>query len=355
MKVPIEIASRLHEGKSLCWNPDYEVDGSVAWARIDPYLGYVYGFMPWDRLAAGNGDQLGYYWPIGQEDEKPLVGDTMHDASEILPAASSLACLLRLKYSVQYDASEWVFDYDDDDSDPFEDELEELSQEFAVDFGAIVTRFDGKSPSEGGIEYWGAPSAFDLLPLDPESPHLLLCAAKELLQRQDLSGAEGHVRAALRLLPEYSKALFVLIQILRRQLPQRMPEYGYALINYLTTPCVFGGRTFYEQAFQWLKRLRDEQLPECDDPYWRRRRDLTLVTGVKYNDDFRMYEEILAAYRARGERRRALLFLMRVHELFRRETVSFRERYGWSYDRYVTELRQDLDAAGLTTRTQALG
>src|SRR5439155_9050583 len=111
--------------------------------------------------------------------------------------------------------------------------------------------FDILSPEDGGIEYWGAPSAFDLLPIDPSSPHLLLCAGKERLSQQDLSGAEEHVHAALRLLPEYSAALFALARILRRQLPHRMAEYAQALLDYLATPCVFGGWPVYTQALHW--------------------------------------------------------------------------------------------------------
>ena len=43
---------------------------------------------------------------------------------------------------------------------------------------------------------------------------------------------------------------------------------------------------------------------------------------------------------------------MRVAELMYRETVSFRERYGWSQSAYLEQLKDDMARAGLNARLQ---
>lgn len=62
------------------------------------------GFLPFPGYELGNGDRFGLYWPIGREDQEPLVMETEHDARALCPAFSSLDALLRKAGS----SDDWV-------------------------------------------------------------------------------------------------------------------------------------------------------------------------------------------------------------------------------------------------------
>jgi hypothetical protein len=48
------------------------------------------GFILFSEGALGNGDSFGLYWPIGKEQEEPLVAETWHDEWRVAPTYSSL-------------------------------------------------------------------------------------------------------------------------------------------------------------------------------------------------------------------------------------------------------------------------
>ena len=48
------------------------------------------GFVPMWDAELGNGDYFGLYWPLGKENEEPIVCDMLHDEGALEPSFSSL-------------------------------------------------------------------------------------------------------------------------------------------------------------------------------------------------------------------------------------------------------------------------
>jgi len=338
MKIPPHIARNIKKAGGLNGAKCGE-DGEVRWDQ-GRGLYPLPGFVPWWFF---HEDSFGYYWPLGRETGDPVVCFINDEHYGLLPIASSMEAFLKMHY-----ASSGV-DWNDDPDDAEEMDLwgaraMECARDFELDLQGVQ-----KLPATlKEIEYWHASSPEDLLPLDPRSPHLLLLSARQILGEGDLTGAEANVRRALDVLPEYCAATFALIQILRRQ--ARTRESIDAMLEFLTSPGVFGGWQGYDTCLGWLQRMRDKEYPECDDPYWLRRNEISLTTGVKRNDTFLVYYEIIDAYRAQGRHLRAVKMRIRTNELFSGETVSFRDRYGWTEGRFLAGLREDFDLAGIRGR-----
>jgi hypothetical protein len=187
-------------------------------------------------------------------------------------------------------------------------------------------------------------SQLELLTADPCSPRgLVLAAAK-----QRWGKAERGLRRALTVLPEYAEALYGLVRLLRRQ--RRRREALELMLEAGTAPLAFGSRELREQCFRWLRAAPDLALPDCRDPLWLRRRELTLAEAVRWNDDYLVYEDAIAAYHELGWGVRAVRLRVLVGELMGLETVSFRERYGWTFEGHAEKLAADLARAGLPPR-----
>jgi hypothetical protein len=95
MRVPDAIARKILAGLSLGFGCD--PNGMVH--EWPPSANNVYppvGYLRWTVLEVGNGDDYGYYWPVGREDRDPIVCATEHDAGRVVPIASTLAGCLRL-------------------------------------------------------------------------------------------------------------------------------------------------------------------------------------------------------------------------------------------------------------------
>jgi tetratricopeptide (TPR) repeat protein len=199
----------------------------------------------------------------------------------------------------------------------------------------------------GGIEFWGAPSVHDLLQHDPSSPHLQFVAAKEAIAKQQLAEAEAHLRVSLSSLPEYSDALALLAQIYRQQRDHR--RTAEMLMEAITSPRCFGAWD-RKKLINWLQRLDDHACDGCDDPLWARRKELTFVEGVKENADYRIIEELIDEYHRLGMGVRAVRLRVLAGEMMGRETVSFRERSNWSGSTFRSQLKSDLEHAGLLGR-----
>src|SRR5688572_25207249 len=54
------------------------------------------GFCAFEECALGNGDYFGLYWPIGSEQQEPIIIEMRHDEGALIPAFSSLAAFLRM-------------------------------------------------------------------------------------------------------------------------------------------------------------------------------------------------------------------------------------------------------------------
>ena len=97
MRLPDDIARQILAGASL----GFDCDPAGMVQNWPPYSNDVYpppGYLRWRVLEVGNGDTYGYYWPVGNENQDPIVCTTEHDASRVIPFASTLAgclCLVR--------------------------------------------------------------------------------------------------------------------------------------------------------------------------------------------------------------------------------------------------------------------
>jgi hypothetical protein len=322
MRLPDMIARKILAGRSLGF--DYDVEGIVrVWPSTNGFYPPV-GYLRWTVLAVGNGDTYGYYWPVGHEDRDPIVCTTEHDVFHVVPLASDLTGCLRLLRATHPEIA---------------DEVNEVARDFGITLA-------GARPSSA------APPARALAMLDSRSPQLLLAVAREAMRTGDLALCERSVVEALDLLPEYGEAAFVLSQLYRRQ--QRFAQAAQALLVAISSPICFGGG--YDARLKCLRGLqgmKDDMFPG-DDVLWRERRRLTFRTGVKENEDFRIYEEAIDSYLAAGTGPRAIWLRMLVGELMSQETVPFRERYEWTKAKQRQDLERDLLRAGLSARVPAL-
>jgi hypothetical protein len=323
MRLPAMIAQQIQAGHSLGFACD-----STGNVREWPSSHGVYppvGYLRWRVLEVGNGDSYGYYWPVGREDHDPIVCTTEHDRFRLVPFASDLAGCLRLLRATRTA----VFD-----------EIKEVAQDFAVPLTAMQPS-DAASPERA------------LATLDPHSPQLLLEQARAAMRIADLTLCERSLLEALDLCPEYGEAAAALGQLYRRQ--QRSADAAQALLVAISTPLCFGaGDEVRLKCLRALQGMKGD-LISADDVLWRERGRLTLRTGVRENDDLRIYEDAIAAYVASGAGTRAVWLRMLVGELMSRETVSFQERYGWTRAKHRQDLAHDLLAAGLSARISALG
>ena len=342
MRVPEQIARCVLSGHSIGFacNPDGLVtDGFEAgWG------GGAYpppGYLPWNILDVGNGDTYGYYWPIGKEAGPPIVCTIMHDAWYVQPVASGLAECIRLHLSTGH---------------PDVEQLVEAAKDFGIPIHDIRLRNEddedaGPHDPPNGIEFRSVPSVETLLSVDPASPHLRYVAAKEAMAKRQLPLAEEHLKGALNVLPEYSDALALLVQVCRQQ--QNARRTAEVLMETITSPLCFGARE-RRKLLNWLQRMPDDAYPDCVDPLWQRRSQLTFAEAVKENDDYRVFEQLLNEYHRIGMGVRAVRLRLLTGELMGHETVSFRERYAWTGEKFRSLLTADLERAGLHCRLVAV-
>jgi hypothetical protein len=105
---------------------------------------------------------------------------------------------------------------------------------------------------------------------------------------------------------------------------------------------------------EWLGDGIRPDAPWADDPLWRRRGQLTMATGVKRNDDFVLYEEIIAEYLQLQRGDLAVRLRLAVGELISAETISFADRYGYSKAEHFTRLERELRRAGYLERADSV-
>jgi len=260
-----------------------EIDQISLDRQYDPMTPYPpLGFVPFFENQVGNGDMFGLYWPLGKEDDFPLVFETYHDEWRVAPPFSSLAAFLR------------------------------------------------KAKGEDG--YVETPTIEE----DSTSPLANYSTARECLRRRDVDGAIKHLETAISIFPEYTDALCLLCGQYHRT--GRTTEAANAAILAIISSPSFGGQP--EQALRVLKSLRNPPADIGDDPVWRCRDKLALsFGGTKENQDYDLLREAITDYRSSGQSYRAALLLQTFCERMYTETVSFQERYGFRLDKAMTDLK----------------
>lgn len=306
---------------------------------VYPPFGFV-AFPVLLGLDHGQGDYDGFYWPIGQEDQEPLVARTAHYNFGMIPIASSWE-----KYRELYP---WMKIRDDEETD--EDEEEE-------------------EPDEEARPPYSEEALTERLAKDPGSPYLRTAVADLASAAGDVDRAEALYRQALDRIPEYTAARIGLALLLRRN--RRGVEALGSMLKALRSPIPLWGtywfsdealitervnRDDYRRKFlYWIQRTKPSAAGEhAADPLYQARDRLTFATGVKENDDYKVYGELIDAYIARGEPIEAVGLAMVYNELMAGETGSFRERQAETEATQRARLMKTFQAAGLTARAEWL-
>ena len=90
-------------------------DGTPTRTRVYSIVYPPVGFFPF--AGTGNGDYHGLYWPIGREDEAPMVAYSSHDAYALIPEHGDLDSAARCQLA--------------------RDEDRKLTSEFEAAFGTL--------------------------------------------------------------------------------------------------------------------------------------------------------------------------------------------------------------------------
>jgi tetratricopeptide (TPR) repeat protein len=259
--------------------------GALSWVNCAPFP--PRGFAAFEDHALGNGDMFGLYWPIGVEDREPLVVEIVHDEWAMVPAFSSLDAFLRLTQHL--------------------DEAEHAD--------------------------W--PSLED----DQHSPHACFAASREAAARGNIDEACALLRRAIELLPEYTAALsFLSAQCVR--LGEHEAACRFA-VRAVRSPPSLGRGTDLKKTWGWLSRQSRGPEDLADDPIWMRRNALAAPPsgGTKQNDVYLALAEAAEGYSARGDARAALSLRQAYGEFIWGETVSFQERYGFTFESHREKQR----------------
>ncbi len=244
----------------------HKVGFNYKWEHDRPYP--PLGFRPFKKGSWGNGDSFGLYWPIGREDQEPLVAEMWHDNWIIQPVYSSLECFLALPRKA----------------------------------------------------YTEPPT----LSADPHSPLALCEAARGHIRLQATDEAIQLLEAATNILPEYTEALSWLWEQYARQ--RRTNEAILIALRTLRSPPSFESNNRKIKVLRWLQKQPANPLVD-DDPLWRVRNELKLVYGgSKGNSDYALYLSIIQAYIEASHYVEASTLMQTYAELMYRETVSFQER-----------------------------
>jgi tetratricopeptide (TPR) repeat protein len=256
--------------------------------------GYPYpptSFTPILEHQLGNGDMFGLYWPVGKEDEDPLVLEMRHDSFEMSPQFSSLDCFIAGSKSLG----------DDDD-------FLHATQEN-----------------------------------DKKSPVVLLTKAKELLANGEVDLGIELLKLAINVLPEYTQALCLLALMYRRQKKDDLAMES-ALKAFMCSPS-FG--QIDQQLWQWFCKQSNAPDTVANDPLWKHRHEISWVFGnEKKNDTYLVLQKVMDEYLSKDMIIEWFLMSQTYSEYMYRETSSFQERY--SFDSKAWRLNQLEKYAELT-------
>lgn len=291
------------------------------------------GFLRWSIGSLGNGDDYGYYWPVGREDADPLVALMSHDCRALNPIASSIEGLAQLRT------------------------CQDVSAFFRA--GAAPENVDEEEPTDFS----------ERLHLDERSPYLLVANGDIALGANDLDRAESLYLKAVEALPEYTAAHYGLVVLYRRR--RQIAEAIQWMVEAIRLPLSFRGASFWSSTYLptdqvnrhdyrrkclvWLQQARPGQAATvASDPLFQARERLTFAYGVTTNDDYLIYDEAIERYIQQGQAVNAVKLALTYGELMEGETTPFQERYGFTIPGHRQRLLRLFRAANLESRTRFL-
>jgi tetratricopeptide (TPR) repeat protein len=296
------------------------------------------GFLPWPICSIGNGDEYGYYWPIGKESSQPVVAQMSHDYGALNPIASSIETLARLENHRELGLLLPADEQDDLAPDAEADDEDQKD---------VVSR----------------------LKIDESSPYLLVANADIALGQNNLNQAEANYLRAVEKLPEYTAAHFGLVVLYRRL---RRPTQALKwMVEAIRSPLCFRGASFWSETYlstehvnrqdwrrkclHWLQQARAEQAGDlATDPLFQFRHRLKFDEGKATNDDYAIYDEAIEGYVEQGRIVDAISLAMSSAELMMGETTPFRERSGFTLAGYRNKLLRLFRLGNLDERAKFL-
>ncbi len=299
------------------------------------------GFFPFYGI--GNGDQHGFYWPIGREDGPPIIAFSSHDVWSLIPENSDVESLYRCQLAKSNGDTHCLNCYRD-----------------------LAERANGKPPSEHDVRGLTRDNFNDLLSLDPKSPFYLCAAGDVHVGNNDMELAEKRYRQSLDQLPEYVAANFGLAYVLRRQ--RRGEEATVYLRQSLLGPLAFYGGSFWSdtslpgsfrndwhrKALMWLQSAKTFHESIADDPFIRSVDQLTFQSGLAVNPDVDVLRAITDEYVVNGHYADAARTWQLVGDRACLETCTFRERYHLNPSTYGTRLSELFELAGNVLRAELI-
>jgi hypothetical protein len=245
-------------------------------APLGPYPSL--GFVPMWDAELGNGDYFGLFWPLGKENEEPIVCDMLHDERALEPSFSSLAKFI-----------EWLElnDWERGDEEIIDDQLSTV----------IFTK------------------------------------AKALISGSDIEAAIDLLNKACSSFPEVSEYWFALSSQSKRF--GDIETSANAALNALNSNWVFG---FPPQGV--IQSLRRPQFREVlnKDPVAQRIDEIELnFGGVKENSIYPIIYECVQEYINSERFIDGLMLYQNYGYMMHSETGSFQERYNFNLKSWQSE------------------
>lgn len=239
------------------------------------------GFVPVSEAELGNGDYYGLYWPLGNENEEPVVCDMLHD--------------------------EWSLELSFSSSKKFVEYLE--------------------------LNDWGRGE--NEIQDENFAPYLYL-KAKKSLSENNVEDAIHYLRLAVESFPENCEYWYFLSGQLRR-----IGEYEKSIEAAVNA--FVSNWTFVLPPQNTLRMLQNktalELLPK--DPIVKRANDLTQsFGGTKENSNYPLLKDAINEYLEQGENIKGLSLYQNYAYMMYMETSSFQERYNFNAEEWRNEYSQ---------------
>ena len=235
----------------------------------------------WDA-ELGNGDYFGFYWPLGRENQKPIVCEMHHDQWGLEPAFAS-------------------------------------AEKF-IAWAAL----NGGDRGEAKVK-------------DPQFAPECFEQANLRIARGEVQDAIGYLRRACESVPDACDYWFAMSSQLQRI--GEVEESGEAALRAFRSGWHFG-----MPSDAVLRAIRKAQGNSkfSDDPIVRRSKDLTIkYGGEKENRNYLLLRECVDEYLDRGEALKALqVYQNFAFTMVATETTAFQQRYSFTVSAWQDEFSQ---------------